>query len=144
MPGTPTYGDPGYLDAWGAAWSAGDAGELLALYAPDAVYTDVGSDLAFTGHGEIRAFFDFMLRFASDGRIVFHDAHGDADGFAATWTWSGTAAGPLKVRDTVYPATGGRFSVPGVAFCTLAPDGTIATHRDFWDVHAVLLQLGLV
>lgn len=139
-----TQDDPAFLAAWGAAWSAPEPDDLLALYAPDAVYTDVGSDLVFTGHDELAAFFRFMLRFCPDGEIVFHEAHGDGDGFAATWTWSGTAAGPLRIRDRTWPATGRRFSVPGVAFCTTAPDGTIATHRDFWDVHDALLQLGLV
>lgn len=138
------FGDGEFLADWGRAWSCGDAGELLALYAPDSVYTDVGSDLVFTGHDELRRFYDFMLKFSPDGLIEFHDAHGDADGFASEWTWSGTAVGPLRVRGTLYPATGKRFSVPGVAYCTLAGDGSISTHKDYWDMHAVLLQLGLV
>lgn len=131
------------LAAWGRAWSADTVDDLLAFHTPDTVYTDVGSDLTFHGHDELRGFFDFMLRFAPDGLIEFHEAHGDDAGFAATWTWSGTAAGKFKVGDTVHPATGKRFSVPGVAFCTTTPDGLIKTHRDYWDVHAVLVQLGL-
>ncbi|WP_154733208.1 MULTISPECIES: nuclear transport factor 2 family protein [Solirubrobacterales] len=131
------------LAAWGRAWSADEPDALLALYAPDAVYTDVGSDLVFHGHDELRAFFAFMLRFSPDGLIEFHEAYGDDRGFASRWTWSGTAAGKLKVRDRVYPATGRRFSVPGVAYCTTTPDGLLATHADYWDMHAVLHQLEL-
>ncbi len=131
------------LAAWGRAWSADSVDDLLAFYTPDTVYTDVGSDLVFTGHAELRAFFDFMLRFSPDGLIEFHEAYGDADGFAARWTWSGTAAGKLKVRDKVHPATGKRFSVPGVAYCTITPEGLLATHSDYWDMHAVLVQLEL-
>ena len=137
------FGDDGYLAEWGRAWTE-DLDALLALMAEDAVYTDVGSDLAFHGHDEIRRFHRFMETFTPDGLIEFHDAHGDDGGFAATWTWSGTATGPMKVRDTVYPASGRSFSVPGVAFCTLADDGRIATHRDYWDVHDVLRQIGAV
>jgi len=144
MSPVPRFGDAGYLAAWGEAWSCGDADRLLPFYAPGAVYTDVGSDLAFGGHDAIRDFYDFMLKFAPDGLIEFHDAHGDEHGFAAEWTWSGTAVGKLKVRDSVYPATGKAFSVPGVAFCTLADDGTLRSHSDYWDMHAVLLQLGVL
>ena len=85
-----------------------------------------------------------MLAFAPDSKVTFGAAHGDDRGFAARWTWSGTAAGSLKVDDHLYPATGSRFSVPGVAFCTLADGGTIASHEDYYDLRAVLVQLNLL
>jgi steroid delta-isomerase-like uncharacterized protein len=136
---TATFGDDGFLQAWGEAWSCGDPEPLLALYAADARYRDVGSDLTFTGHDEIARFVRFMLKFAPDSRIVFEDAvGGDGRGFAARWTWSGTAAGALRVGEETFDATGRPFSVPGVAYCTLAGDGTIASHEDYYDMHAVI------
>jgi hypothetical protein len=79
-----------------------------------------------------------MLKFAPDSTIRFEPAVGDDRGFAARWMWSGTAAGPLRVGETLYPAAGTTFEVPGVAYCTLADDGTIASHEDYYDMHALV------
>ena len=93
------------LEAWGTPWSCGDQTELLPFFAADARYRDVGSDLTFNGREEIARFYRFMLRFAPDSEIRFDSAHGDRSGFAAHWTWAGTGAGPLRVRDELFPAT---------------------------------------
>lgn len=139
------FGDDGFLDAWGDSWSCGDPQALLPFYAPDARYVDVGNNLTVTGHDEIRRFYQWMLAFAPDSKVVFTTAHGDDRGFASpSGNWSGRAAGRLKADDHVYPVTGGYFSVPGVAFCTLADDGTIASHEDYYDMRAVLHQLNLL
>jgi steroid delta-isomerase-like uncharacterized protein len=137
------FGDQGFLDAWGEAWSCGEPEVLLPFYASDARYVDVGNNLTVKGHDELRRFYGWMLAFAPDSRVVFDTVHGDDRGFAARWTWSGTGAGPLKVGDQLYPATGAHFSVPGVAFCALADDGSIASHEDYYDMRAVLDQLNL-
>jgi steroid delta-isomerase-like uncharacterized protein len=141
---TERFGDPEFLDAWAVAWSCANPDALLPFYADDARYVDVGNNLTVKGHGELRRFYGWMLAFAPDSKVVFTSVHGDDRGFAARWTWSGTADGPLKVDDHVYPATGTAFSVPGVAFCTLAGDGTIASHEDYYDMRAVLNQLKLL
>jgi steroid delta-isomerase-like uncharacterized protein len=138
----PRFGEEGFLHAWGAAWSA-DVDALLTMCADDVVYTDVGAGTTFRGADELRGFHAFMEKFSPGGLIEFHEAHGDRDGFAATWTWSGTQKGPIRIAGVQYPATGRTFSVPGVAFCTLAADGRIATHRDYWDVLDVLRQLDI-
>jgi steroid delta-isomerase-like uncharacterized protein len=135
------FGDEGFLRAWGEAWSGGDPETLLPFYAADARYADVGNNLTVTGHDDIRRFYGWMLAFSADSRVVFDAAHGDGAGFAARWVWSGTATGPLKVGGRLYPATEAHFSVPGVAFCTLAAGGEIASHEDYYDMRAVLEQL---
>lgn len=136
--------DPGFLEAWGRAWSCGDPDAVLPFYADDGVYTDVASALTFKGHDEIRRFYRFMLAFSPDALTVFDAAYGDTTGFAARWTWSGTATGPLSVHGHLYPATGRKYSVTGVSFCTLAADGRIASHEDYWDMHTLLEQLGFM
>jgi steroid delta-isomerase-like uncharacterized protein len=134
----PRYGDEEFLDAWSTAWSCGDPDRLLPLMAPDALYRDDGSDLDFHGHDEIARFYRFMLRFAPDSAIRFTAAHGDADGFAARWTWSGTASGRLRLGDRVHETTGATFSVEGVAWCGLTDDGLLASHVDYYDMRAVV------
>jgi len=143
MSTAPTYGQPEFLGAWGEAWSCGDPQSLLPFYAPDAEYRDVGSDMTFQGHDEIGRFYRFMLRFAPDSRIEFDHGVGDRTGFAAHWIWSGSAAGPLRLpgRNELVEASGKHFSVPGIAYCALAGDGTIASHHDYYDMRAVLLAI---
>jgi hypothetical protein len=82
-----------------------------------------------------------MLRFAPDSHIAFDSACGDRAGFASRWMWSGTASGPLRVGERLYPATDKAFSVPGVAYCTLTPDGLLASHEDYYDMLAVVRQV---
>jgi steroid delta-isomerase-like uncharacterized protein len=138
------FGDPGFLEAWGAAWSCGDPERLLPFYAADGCYRDIGSNLTFNGHEAIASFYRLMLKFAPDSLIEFGSAHGDPRGFAAEWTWSGTAAGPLKTPGGLYPATGASFSVHGVAYCTLNAGGVIATHDDYYDMLDVVRQVQAV
>jgi hypothetical protein len=45
------------------------------------------------------------------------------------------------VGEEVFPATGRPFSIPGVAFCTLTSDGILASHEDYYDMHAVVRQV---
>ena len=135
------FGDEDFLEVWGKAWSSGKPEMLLPLYAPTARYRDIGSELTFDGHEEIARFLRYMLRFAPDSMIHFDSAHGNRSGFAARWVWSGTATGALRVRDELFPATGTRFSVPGVAYCTLNGDGLLASHEDYYDMHAVIRQV---
>lgn len=143
-PMTARFGDDDFLERWGTAWSCGRPGELLPMYADDALYVDQGSDVRFTGHDEIARFYRWMLAFSTDTDVAFTEATGDDRAFAARWTWSGTATGPLMVDGTIHETSGARFSVPGVAYCTLNADGLIRSHIDFYDMRAVLKQLDLL
>jgi steroid delta-isomerase-like uncharacterized protein len=135
------FGDTDFLATWGAAWSGGDPDVLLAYYSTNATYQDVGSNLTFNGHSQISKFFTYMLKFSPDSFIEFDRVFGDTNGFAADWTWSGTAAGPLRLGDQLIPAAHVKFSVPGVAFCTLGNDGLIASHEDYYDMRSIVEQL---
>lgn len=139
----PAPGDPGFLEAWSAAWSASDPAALLEMYSPDTLYVDVGSAASYQGRGELEGFFAHMLKFARDSRIVFHNYAGDAGSFASEWTWSGTAQGRLMLNGQLLERSAKRFAVEGVAFCTRAEAGLIASHKDYYDMRALLGQLGL-
>ncbi|WP_354702430.1 hypothetical protein DSM112329_02789 [Paraconexibacter sp. AEG42_29] len=130
-----------YLEGWGSAWSDPQRQGLLDFYAPDARYRDVGSDLTCDGHDQLARFHAFMLVFAPDSEIVFFDAYGNDEGFAALWDWSGTATASLRVKDELIPVTGERFSVRGVAHCTLTPEGLLASHADYYDMYDVIRQV---
>lgn len=133
--------DAAFLARWGVAWGDPDVAGLLELYSPQARYRDVGSDITCVGHDQLARFHEFMLTFAPDSKITFTEAHGDATGFAALWDWGGTATSPLRVKDEVFAVSGGCFTVSGVAYCTLAEDGLIASHEDYYDMFDVLRQV---
>jgi steroid delta-isomerase-like uncharacterized protein len=134
----PRFGDPAFLREWGTRWSCGDPDELLPLYAPDARYADVASGTTYVGHDQIARFYRFMLQFAPDSKIEFDTEHGDRTGFAAHWIWSGTATGPLRLGEDLFPAAGVPFSVPGIGYCTLDAHGLIASHEDYYDMFAIV------
>ena len=137
----PVSTDGDFLERWAEAWSCGDPTALREVFTPDARYEDVGSGAAFHGQEEIERFYRWMLRFSPDSRIEFHTLHGDERGFGARWTWSGTAAGPLLLHGELVPTNGASFSVPGIAWCTVAADGRLGSHEDYYDMHAVVRQV---
>jgi steroid delta-isomerase-like uncharacterized protein len=136
------YTDPGFQDAYGSAWSGADDAALLAYFAEDGEYTDTGSSITVRGHAGLARFRRAMFAFSPDSRIVFTSLLAGAGGFAAEWTWSGTASGDLVLDGRRYPATGRPYSVDGVALCRVDGGGAITAHVDYYDMRALLTQIG--
>lgn len=137
---TPHPCDATFREAYSQAWTSDPEG-LLAYFAPDGTYTDVAMGATYTGHGDIGRFHRFMLSFAPDSLIEFGDGRASDGYLHLDWTWSGTFAGPLRLRSgTLVDATGSRFTVPGIAACEYRADGKLTRHRDFWDLATVLDQ----
>jgi steroid delta-isomerase-like uncharacterized protein len=137
------YGDPGFLEAYGNAWSQRDTEPLLRYFADDGEYTDTGSSVAFRGHAEIARFVALMFAFSHDSRVEYTSLLSGRDGFAAEWTWSGTASGKLVLDGRTYPRTDRPFSVNGVALCKVDASRAITSHVDYYDMRALLKQLDL-
>ena len=133
--------DPGFPDAYGSAWSGTDDAPLLAHFAEDGEYTDTGSSITVRGHTGIARFRRAMFAFSRDSRIVFTSLLGGEGGFAAEWTWSGTATGDLVLDGRRYPASDRPYSVIGVALCRVDATGAITAHRDYYDMRALLTQI---
>ncbi|MFK4040136.1 ester cyclase [Nonomuraea wenchangensis] len=136
------YGHPGFLRAYGEAWSSGDEHLLSRFLTEDAQYLEAGMGVDYIGREHVLRFFRFMLKFSSDSLVEFTDAiHADG-AFAAEWTWSGVADGPLRLGERLLPATGHRYSVRGVALCRVTPEGLVSYHKDVYNVLELLEQLG--
>jgi len=138
------YTDPAFPDAYGNAWSAADDSLLLECFAPDGEYTDTGSSITVHGHAGLSRFRRAMFAFSRDSRIVFTSLLPGPGGFAAEWTWSGTASGDLVLDGRRYPASDRPYSVRGVALCRVDGDGAITAHVDYYDMRALLVQIGAV
>jgi hypothetical protein len=138
------YGAPGFKKAYGVAWSQTDVRPLLRYFAEDGEYTDAGSSATFRGHGEIARFVELMFAFSHDSTVAYTSLLGGKDGFAAEWRWSGTASGKLVLDGHTYPRTNRPFAVQGVALCKVDDTGAITSHRDYYDMRALLKQLELL
>ena len=135
--------EPGFLEAYGAAWSSGTQEDLAAYVADDVRYVEGAMGVTYQGIAELARFFRYMLAFSSDSHIEFTSLISDSAAFAAEWRWSGTADGPLQLGSTTYEPTGLHFDVPGVAICRTRDDGLITYHKDYYDVATLVRQIGL-
>jgi steroid delta-isomerase-like uncharacterized protein len=120
------------------AWNAHDADAVAAIFALDAVVRDVGSPDPLRGRDAIRAraaelfvaFPDFHLRQLD--LIVGEDANADR------WEATGTHRGDFMGMEP----TGHAIRVEGATFSRFDADGLVVEDVNFWDVGALLAQLG--
>jgi SnoaL-like polyketide cyclase len=97
----------------------------------------------YNGRAEIARFHRWMLKFAPDSVIDFSNACAADGRLYLEWVWSGTFEGALRLPDgSSVQSTGAKFSVPGDAACRYAADGELQSHRDYWNVSALLTQVG--
>jgi steroid delta-isomerase-like uncharacterized protein len=121
-----------------AAWNAHDPEAVAVIFATDATIRDVGTPDVLHGRAAIReraadllaAFPDFRLRQLD--LIVGEDANADR------WEASGTHTGAFLGMD----ATGNSISVEGATFSRFDSGGLVVEDVNFWDVGALLAQLG--
>lgn len=126
---------------YGAAWTKDPIG-LLEFFDPAGTYTDMAMGTTYAGHDGITRFHRWMLKFAPDSVIEFFAPAARGDVLYLEWLWHGSFDGALRLADgSVIPPNGQKFSVPGVAACTLGSDGKLTSHRDFWDVTQMITRL---
>lgn len=138
------YGEIGFQEAYGVAWSSRDEALFSSFFSANCVYVEGATHMSFRGRAEVLRFFRFMQAFSPDSKIEFTSLLGEPRCFAAEWTWSGTASGKLLLDGVLYPATGRRFSVDGVGVCRADDSGLITYHKDYYDMRGLLKQLGLL
>ena len=133
---------PPILEAWAAAWSSGDPGQLVALYTPDALYEEVAEGgIVARGPDEIRAALAGgpFAAFPDDLRIELL-AGFVTDGWAAAeWRQTSTHTGDLPD----FPATGRTVDFRGATIFELE-GGKIRRDSEYFDFYTVLSQLGVI
>jgi steroid delta-isomerase-like uncharacterized protein len=140
MPPHPRDSDA-FAQSYSQAWTR-DPHALLTFFAENGTYTDVAMGSSYAGHDEIRRFHRWMLKFAPDSVIEFSAPAAQDGRLYLEWLWSGSFAGPLKLRDgRLIPATGAKFAIVGVGACRYREDGKLTSHRDFWDASELLEQV---
>lgn len=114
---------------WAEAWSSHDPEQVVALYAPDAVYEEVPTNSVLQGHDEIRAFVEGTHAAFSDIQVT------PRRGFQ-TENWA------VLEGDFAGRAEGAAFSVPFIVVMEL--DGElIRRSSDYFDLNSVLTQIAV-
>jgi steroid delta-isomerase-like uncharacterized protein len=113
---------------WAEAWSSHDPEQVVALYAPDAVYEEVPTNSVSEGHAAIRAFVQGTYDTFSDIQVT------PRRGFQAE-NWA-VLEGDFAGRS----ADGVPFTVPFIVVMEL--DGElIRRSADYFDLNSVLTQI---
>lgn len=135
-PALKRFGDDGFIEAYGAAWGFRDL--LPQFFAPTGAYTDVASMATVQGPEQLDRFLKVYLQFSPECTVTFTKVQVSDAGFTAEWIWDGNSDGRLLLHGVECPQDGSRFSIAGVAVCTVDDEGRIASHTDYWDSAAML------
>ncbi len=138
-------------EEWDAAWAARDFDRLLALYTDDAQWIDSDVPRPLIGKGELRAYFEAMLRAFPDIEItqqqLFSPLGGDEHEFASHWRLRGTFRAAFElpgITSTRMAATGDRVDITGTAVVTVDDDGRAKHVRQYSDSASFQRQIGMM
>ena len=130
------------LERYVELYNAGDLDACMELYAEDAV--QLMHDGLFEGRNAIRERLARDLAAFPDATYTVVSFVEQGVAFADEWTFTGTQTGPFRLPDgTQLPPTGKRVEIKGMELVELR-DGKIVVDNLYYDIMAVLIQLGLV
>lgn len=127
--------DEDLIGSYLAGYAARDSSAMAALYHADATL-EVGT-FRVEGRAAIEAFWAAWFTAFPDAASVVHDVAEDVDGFAWSWTETGTHLGPLDMAGAHVEPTGWRLEWSGRSRYDVG-DGRIA--RAVLDVDLTPLQ----
>jgi steroid delta-isomerase-like uncharacterized protein len=123
-----------------AAWNAHDPDAVAAVFAEDATIREVGTPEPVRGRDAIRRRATDMLAAFPDFRLRQLDLVIGESANADRWEVTATHRGPFLGME----ATGNRVEVEGATFSRFDRNGLVVEDIHFWDVAALLSQLGAV
>jgi steroid delta-isomerase-like uncharacterized protein len=129
---------PPLLAEWLAAFNAGDADRLLALFTDDGLWEEPAIGLAARGPDEIRAHLERLFTAAPDIGYAVTSSVVAGDGAVVEWVVTGTYSADFP---GLPPAAGQPFSFRGASVFEMT-DGKIQRYTEYWDAYAFLVQLG--
>lgn len=126
-------------DATYAAWNAHDADAVAAVFAEDAVLTEVGRPGEVRGRAAIRERAAMLLAAFPDFRLERIVLVVDGDRHADRWVMTGTNTGSLFGL----PPTGRAVRVEGATFTRMGAHGLVVEDVHLTDYAGLMAQLGL-
>lgn len=127
------------LNAWLSAWNNHDAAALAALMTEDGIYEIKPARRTLT-QATIANVVALRHRLSSDFSFEYLSSQQDGEQYAAEWSFTGTNDGGLDMFGV--PATGKAFRIEGASIGASA-GGKIKHHTEYWDLGALMTQLGL-
>jgi steroid delta-isomerase-like uncharacterized protein len=123
-----------------AAWNAHDPDGVAACYAEDAEFLDIALPEPMRGRQAIRDAAAAYLAAFSDFHVDVDEPIVDGDRAAQEWRVTGTHDGELMG----IPPTGRSISLAGCGVDVIGPDGLFVRGANYWNVAAMLQQLGVM
>jgi steroid delta-isomerase-like uncharacterized protein len=121
------------------AWSSHDASVVDQLFAEQGVYEDVAAGQTFRGRDAIKGFLKQNFAAIPNFKVAVTKVFSTGGLIACEWAMSGTQTGDLPDL----PATGKSFRVRGASVAQVQ-DGRIVHWTDYYDMFALLQQLGVL
>ena len=125
-----------YLDAW----NSHDGSQVAAFMAEDVTYADHAGGAVYQGREAVRSYVEQTRDFSSDYQFATVSTQADGRRYAIEWEMLGTNTGATGG----FPATGKPYRFPGSSIGLLDADGKIILNRDYWNLAAYLVQVGLL
>lgn len=126
---TPPAPGASILDAYGVAWSSGDAAAVGALYTENAVRDDVPTGITSHGRAEIEALAAGLFKTDDDVRLDVTDGFAGESWAVVEWTFSG-----------VRPGTGYELTFRGASVLELE-NGLIDRESNYYDLPELQSQI---
>lgn len=126
-----------------AAWRSRDAQALAALYATDAAVADPLSGEMRGRDAVERDAVEFFRAFSDTSFEQLNVFAKDERTGAIEWRLRGTNTGPLATAEGELPATGKDVDIEAIGVWSLDESGLITREKRYYDVAALLGQLGL-
>jgi steroid delta-isomerase-like uncharacterized protein len=129
-----------WVDGYLQAWNSHDGDQVAEFVAEDVTYEDLAAVAVHQGRDAVRAYVEQTYQFSNDYRFVTVSTQGDGSRYAIEWEMLGTNTG----ASGGFPATGKQYRIRGASLGLLNPDGKIAANRDYWNLAAYLVEVGLL
>ena len=126
------------------AWKNRDAQALARMYAGDAVVADPLAGLMRGRDAVQRDAVEFFRAFSNTSFEQLNVFAKDERNGAIEWRLRGTNTGPLATPGGELPATGKDVDIEVVGVWSLDESGLITREKRYYDVAALLAQLGLM
>jgi steroid delta-isomerase-like uncharacterized protein len=123
-----------------AAWNSYDGAAVAAFMAEDVTYEDLSSGDVYEGRAAVQGYVEATHGFSSDYRFVVVSAQADGERYAIEWEMLGSNTGPSGG----FPATGKPYRIRGASIGQLDAGGKIVRNRDYWNLAAYLVEIGLL
>jgi steroid delta-isomerase-like uncharacterized protein len=129
--------DTKWLDQWIAAWANRGEGSdsnteaFLEAATEDIHYDDIHIANPIIGHDGLRQACAVVPQMLPGLRMTIKNRIISDDRWATEWDMTGTHAATQKT-----------FQVKGATFGTLAPDGKVSSHMDYWNSSQLEAQVG--